>query len=83
MAKLTTRQRKALPKKDFALPSKVKRSTRGTKKTAGAYPINDITHARNALARVAQHGTPAEKRKVRAAVHKKYPSIGKTSKRKK
>jgi hypothetical protein len=39
------------------------------------YPIHDISHARNALARVSQHGTPAEKSKVKAAVHKKYPSL--------
>lgn len=42
------------------------------------YPIHDVAHARNALARVAQNGTPAERAKVKAAVHKKYPSIGKT-----
>lgn len=42
-----------------------------------AYPINDIAHARNALARVAQHGTPAEKKRVRAAVTKRYPSLKK------
>lgn len=42
----------------------------------GRYPINDANHARNALARVAQHGTPEEKAKVRAAVHRKYPGIG-------
>jgi len=41
----------------------------------GRYPIHDIEHARNALARVAQHGTPEEKAKVRAAVCHKYPSI--------
>lgn len=49
----------------FALPGKKK------------YRIDDAAHARNALARVAQHGTPAEKAKVRAAVKRKYPSIGK------
>lgn len=64
MAKLTSKQRKALPAKDFALGK-------------GRYPIEDKSHARNALARVAQHGTPAEKAKVRAKVHKKFPSIGK------
>lgn len=64
MAKLTTKKRNALPKKDFAEPGK------------RAYPIPDKAHARDALARVAQHGTPAEKAKVRAAVHKKYPDIG-------
>jgi len=62
--KLTTKARKALPKTSFALPGK------------RAYPIEDKAHARNALARVSQHGTPAEKKKVRAAVHKKYPKIG-------
>lgn len=43
----------------------------------GRYPIHDANHARNALARVSQNGTPEEKAKVRAAVHKKYPGIGK------
>jgi hypothetical protein len=38
-----------------------------------------MSHARNALARVSQHGTPAEKKQVRAAVAKKYPGIGKSS----
>lgn len=40
------------------------------------YPIHDIAHARNALARVAQHGSEEEKTKVRSAVHRKYPSLG-------
>ena len=66
MAKLTSRARKALPSKDFAL-------------SGGRYPIEDRSHARNALARVSQHGTTAEKAKVRAAVHNKYPTIGKTT----
>ena len=50
---------------DFALPEEEK------------YPIPDIAHARNALARVAQHGTKAEQEKVRAAVEKRYPSLEK------
>lgn len=50
----------------FALPSERK------------YPIPDKTHARMALAMVAAHGTTAEKRKVRAAVRKKFPSIDQT-----
>lgn len=57
--------RKRLSKTSFALPDDEK------------YPIPDIEHARNALARVAQHGTAAERRKVRAAVEKKYPSLKK------
>ncbi len=39
--------------------------------------MNDKAHARNALARVAQHGSPKEKAEVRAKVHKKFPGIGK------
>jgi len=64
MAKLTSKRRNALPKDDFALPGR-------------KYPIEDANHARNALARVSQHGTPSEKAKVRSAVHRKYPGIGK------
>ena len=42
---------------------------------ARSYPINDAGHARNALARVSQHGSPAQIAKVRAAVRKKYPGM--------
>jgi hypothetical protein len=65
MAKtLSTEDRKKLGKKSFALPGKRR------------YPIPDKAHARNALARVAQKGTPGEKKKVRAAVNKRFPSLG-------
>jgi len=40
-----------------------------------SYPIEDASHARNALARAS--GKPVEAR-VRAAVHRKYPNIGKS-----
>lgn len=63
MAKLTSKARKDLPKKSFAVPSKK------------AYPINDKNHARNALARVSQFGSPAEKKQVKAAVKQKFPGI--------
>jgi hypothetical protein len=69
MAKLTTKARKKLKKSSFVFPAK------------RAYPIEDPNHARNALARVSQFGTPAEQATVKAAVHKKYPSIGKPKKR--
>jgi len=65
MAKLTYKKRKKLPKPSFALPGERK------------YPIHDLAHARNALARVAAHGTPEEKRKVRAAVERRYPRLKK------
>jgi hypothetical protein len=63
VAKLTSAQRKKLPAKDFALGK-------------GRYPINDQSHARAALSRVSQHGTEAEKEKVRKKVHAKFPGIG-------
>lgn len=69
MARLSYGERKALPKQDFALPGK----RQGGK---GGYPIPDKAHARNALARVAQYGTSAQKAEVRAKVRSKYPSIG-------
>lgn len=65
MAKLTYAARKKLPKSKFALPAK------------RAYPIENISHARNALARVSANGTPSEKAAVRAAVYKRYPSLKK------
>ena len=42
---------------------------------ADAYPVQDRAHGANALARVEQNGTPAEKAKVRAAVKRKYPDL--------
>lgn len=65
VAKLTAKKRKALPKSSFALPGQRK------------YPIDTPNRARNALARVARHGTKAQQKTVRAKVHKRYPSIGK------
>lgn len=60
--KLDAKERNALPSKDFALPGR-------------KYPINNESHGRNALSRVAQNGSPEEKKKVRAAVHRKFPGI--------
>ncbi len=63
MAKLSYQERKKLPGKAFALKG-------------GRYPIEDKAHARNALARVSQHGSAQEKATVRRKVHAKYPGIG-------
>lgn len=47
MAKLTTTERKKLPKKDFGLPGKVDK--KGENKAGrGAYPMPDKAHARAA-----------------------------------
>ena len=62
--KLTAKSRKNIPTGEFALPKERK------------YPIHDRVHARNALARVAQHGTSAQQAEVRSKVHAKYPDIG-------
>lgn len=61
--KLTAAKRSAMPKSNFAIPSKK------------AYPIDTPGRARDALARVSANGTPAQKTQVRQAVAKKYPSI--------
>lgn len=74
MAKLNAAARKSLPKKDFALPS-----TRSKSGGKGGYPIPDKSHARNALSRVSQNGSPAQKSAVRAKVHAKFPEIGQHS----
>ena len=62
--RLTAEERHKMPANEFALPG-------------GRYPVNDANHARNALARVSQFGSPEEKAKVRATVHRKFPTIGK------
>lgn len=67
MGKLTANARQHIAPKNFAIPSRAPDS--------GSYPIHDISHAINALARVHQVGTPAEVKQVTAAVHRKYPSL--------
>ncbi len=62
MTKLTAATRKKIPTTDFALPGR-------------RYPIEDEAHARNALARVSQDGTPAEKAAVRRKVRQSYPKL--------
>jgi hypothetical protein len=74
MAKITTSRRNALPSSDFALPGKGE----GSKgKGAGSYPIPDAAHARNALARGAQHASPSELATIKRKVHARFPGIGK------
>lgn len=80
MAKLTTTKRKKLPKSDFAIPAK---KTSKNKTGKGGYPINDPAHARNALARVSQFGTPTQKKAVKSKVAKKFPGIAVKGKKKK
>jgi hypothetical protein len=67
MTKLTTSTRSKIPSGDFALPGR-------------RYPIEDKVHARDALARVSQGGTPAEKTAVRAKVLERFPGITQSKK---
>jgi hypothetical protein len=64
MAKLSKAARKKIPATEFALPGR-------------RYPIEDKAHARNALSRVSQKGTPAEKATVRRKVRQAYPALKK------
>jgi hypothetical protein len=63
--KLSTEGRKDLSTSEFAIPG------------SRSYPIHDLNHAKNALARVSQFGSDSEKSRVRAAVHRRYPEMGK------
>jgi len=64
MAKLNAKERNALPTKDFV------------DKKDRKFPIEDKSHARNALSRAAAKGGATEA-KVKKAVTAKFPSIGK------
>ena len=64
-AVLTVTGRRRLHANQFALPGR-------------RYPIADIAHGRNALARVAQFGTQAEQEAVRRAVLARYPGLAGT-----
>ena len=63
MAKLTTKARKALSASSFVFPASRK------------FPIEDASHARNALSRAAAKGGRVEAT-VKRKVHQKYPKIG-------
>ena len=66
---LTSKDRQDLKQSQFALPTKA--DDKKEKAESGNYPIPDESHARNALAMVARHGSASEKAKVRAAVKRK------------
>lgn len=61
MAKLTTKQRNALPDSAFAGPNR-------------SYPVNDKSHAANAKARVSQFGSSSLKKRVNAKANRKLGS---------
>lgn len=67
MARLTAAARRRVPASKTGLPGK--RTKKGGA-VSGSYPMPDKAHARNALARVSQYGTPAEKARVRSKANK-------------
>ncbi len=62
MAKLTSKGRAALPTSAFAGPGR-------------SYPIQNASHARNALARASGNASPALQAKIKAKVRAKFPGI--------
>lgn len=68
-AELTESAREHIAPKNFALSAK--QSDTGKP----AYPIEDESHARNALARVKQFGDAKERAEVYKDVAKKYPGL--------
>lgn len=64
MAKLTAAGRKRIKTSNFAIPER------------RAYPVQDISHARNALARSSGKSVAG---RVRRAVERRYKSLRKSS----
>ena len=65
---LSYKERQDMSSSQFALPGK---GSGPEGKQGGSYPIPDESHARNALARVSQHGSESEKAKVRSSCKEK------------
>ena len=68
-ADLNTSGREHIKAKNFAL------TPRQSDTGKPAYPIHDKAHAANALARVKQHGTPAQQSEVYKDVARRYPEL--------
>lgn len=68
MARLTTKQRKAMPASDFAGGK-----PKGEK--TGRFPLNDKAHVKAAES-YERFATPAEKQKIDAAANKAFPKRG-------
>ncbi len=60
--KLNAKARAAIPTNSFALPGR-------------RFPIEDKSHAKNALARASQFASPEEQAEIKRKVKSKYPGI--------
>ena len=68
MARLTMKQRKALPKSEFLVPSKAP--------GPGSFPVPDRSHLKNAEARAVQTGRPAVAAKAKRRLGEQHDPIG-------
>lgn len=66
----TVAGRQHMSRSSFALPKGT-----GAQRGKAQYRMDTLAHARNARARVAQHGTPSERRTVQRKTAAKYPSL--------
>jgi septum formation inhibitor MinC len=66
-AKLKAKARAGLPKSTFAIPEKAP--------GPGSYPLPDKGHGEAAL-RLLHNASPDEQKRIKAAVHRKFPDIG-------
>lgn len=62
MARLTSKQRKAIPKSKFGVPSKAP--------GAGSYPMNNKTHARVAKSYAARFASPSQRAQIDAKANR-------------
>lgn len=72
----TVAGRQRMSRSSFALPKGT-----GSQPGKAQYRTDTLAHARNARARVAQHGTPAERRTVQRKTAAKYPSLKRSNRR--
>jgi hypothetical protein len=75
MAKLSYGARKNLPTSSFAVVHKDGKGGHTVRK----FPVNDMAHARNALARVSAFGSAAEKAAVKRKVASRFPGLASRS----
>lgn len=75
--RISAHKRESLKPGQFAIRGKaMKRHGLEPKgEESGRYPIHDLAHARNALARAAQSGDPKLEAAVKRAVYAKYPEL--------
>lgn len=67
-ARLTTKQRNALPDSDFAVVVRVKNKKTGKMRKIRMFPIHDEAHVRNALARLGQPASQATLKKLGVSI---------------